>query len=125
MTTCSLANNEYADDYNNLCTTTCTHTSTYFSYADENTRKCVTSCNSSLGEVGDRLIWKCVPRCSSLSEYADLVNGYCVSQCPVNYFADNRTQTCISNCSQYTLMYGDTANRVCVEQCPSGTLYAD
>jgi hypothetical protein len=125
MPTCILADNFYADPAVNLCVAECTHNTSYFSYADEFSRTCVTECPADEGQVGDRLIWKCVSRCSSLSEYADLVNGYCVPGCPPNYFAGNTTQTCVSNCSLYTLMYGDTTNRVCVEQCPLSTLYAD
>jgi hypothetical protein len=125
MGICSLANHEYADDTNNLCVTECTHNASYFSYANEFTRACVTVCPASKGLVGDQLIWKCVARCSSLTQYADLNAGYCVSLCPSGYFADNSTQTCVSNCSQYTLMYGDTVNRVCVTVCPTSTLYTD
>lgn len=84
----------------------------------------MTTCPADKKQVGDRLIWKCVSRCSSLSEWADLTDRYCKSSCPTGMFADNSTQTCVSNCSLYTMMYGNTATKMCVYQCP-GTLYAD
>jgi len=55
---CTIADNSYADPTNNLCVSTCSHNSSYFSYADLYTRTCVTFCP--LGMIGDQITWQCV-----------------------------------------------------------------
>jgi len=122
---CNLADGYYADPLNNMCVSTCFSNSTYVSFADEYTRTCVTSCPSDKLTVGDKTNWKCVERCSNLSQFADPVTGHCESICSDGYFADNSTQLCVSNCSLYSLKYGNTATKVCVDLCQNTTLYAD
>lgn len=44
-----------------------------------------------------------------------------MEDCPStpNYFADNETRKCVSNCSQG--FFADPSTRTCVQACPDGT----
>lgn len=74
----------------------------------------------------------CVNSCEPSKTYGNPVNGYCVTDCPDPYFADNVTTVFLCNliCSgdiMFTpprMQFGDNANRKCVLYCTPGT-YAD
>jgi len=41
-----------------------------------------------------------------------------LSSCPINYFANNATLTCVLVCTNYT--FGYTVTRECLSTCPNG-----
>ena len=56
----------------------------------------------------------------STYEYAD-VNGterVCLLQCPLGYFADNSTRSCVTTCPSNPNYFADLASRTCVSLCP-------
>ena len=57
--------------------------------------------------------------------YADITIHKCVYQCKdSNRFADNKTQTCVTQCPAAWQLWGERINYTCVQLCPD-TYYAD
>lgn len=96
-------------------------------YADNQTRKCVTYCptdpvTSKLTYADVYVSKYCVKTCPDLY-YADdsSGNGFCVSSCTGLYrFRDNSTKSCVSICPSTNKTFGDTVGDMCVFVCPSG-----
>ena len=67
---------------------------------------------------------RCVTACSRtpLALYADFVDGTCVTikNCSTDYYADNATFECESDCTDTYLQYADPISRECVAVCELG-----
>jgi hypothetical protein len=90
-------------------------------YRQNDTRKCVSSCNYTLNEYADKLTGFCVLRCS-VDTWSDPTTKTCVSKCPDQplMYADNTTQQCVSVCP--APFYGENSTRSCVDKCPTNSL---
>jgi hypothetical protein len=96
-------------------------------YADNQTRKCVTFCPSvpvtlKLTYADVAVSKYCVTECPDLY-YADdsTGNGFCVSNCAGdNRYRDNSTKSCVSICPSSNKTFGDKAGDMCVPLCPAG-----
>ena len=56
--------------------------------------------------------------------YGDIATHKCVFYCSENYYADNRTQTCVLTCPVEWEYFGDVVDQVCVSLCDN-YLFAD
>lgn len=126
---CTLANKRFADSTTNMCVDVCPYNGSYDSYGDLFSRTCVVNCPLDKFTVKDTNTRLCEPSCTRDDEYIDYTSGYgkCTRSCPQTplRFADNVTQTCVTQCSLYSGTYGYITTRVCVLQCPVSGLYAN
>lgn len=71
------------------------------------------------GTFGDNDTRLCLDKCifqEPKYTWQDYVNYFCVTLCPLNYFADNRTFSCEQECT--TGFFADNSTRRCVVTCP-------
>jgi len=88
----------YANTNTNTCVSEC---DTNY-YSDNSTRKCVQTCNQTVGYIAYKPLKKCVLVCLN-NTYA--YQGNCISTCPnssVPYFyKDTTTLSCVDSCPDY------------------------
>ena len=78
--------------------------------------KCVDRCpeeENTFGYDGDNT---CVRICPNLT-YADEDSRECEAGCSGDYFADDTTNRCVSECPKYPPLFADPANNKCTETC--------
>lgn len=89
-------------------------------------RICVSNC-ALYGLIKDNTTNKCVSLTSCPTSpfmYGDLNAGACVLHCSIQYFADNKTQTCVFTCPADWELFGSTDTYDCVNLCPADS-FAD
>ena len=132
----------WADPYhaNRICTTSCTNNPTNESYGYNDTRTCVFNCPD--GQFAQNLstVPLCLPGCTDLTLFGNILNNrcqttcpfpyygdqtglrWCVKKCPANYYASNCTMSgsnivlsvdrvCYTDCSRCG--YTDNSSRTC------------
>lgn len=100
------------------CVTNCSTHAT-LKYADDITRKCVSSCPS--GTYKDDVNYKCVSVCPTapVQYYVSITEGKCTTLCPEGTYADPADKVCVAACSLSPPLFAEEVNNVCVSTCPA------
>jgi hypothetical protein len=132
----------WGDPTTTLCTPLCPVK--IYSYGENVTRKCVTSCRDYTGYADNhsRLCREYCQQTLPVQTYIDYTTYSCVQICPQGYwavnhtaanatinectqrcpsgFADNFSQWCVAVCPDDPETYGDTHNDICTYSCIPG-----
>lgn len=106
----------WGDPLSTLCMGTCPNS--IYSYGQNVTRTCVTSCIGYTG-FADNMTRICRSQCQNLSNwltFADPTTKSCVEMCPATYYMENTTNECRQQC---LTGFADNYSRFCVLQCPN------
>ncbi len=138
----------YALDDTYRCVTDCPVTSAksgYLLFKDLTNRKCVSTCPDTAPYAyplaADRFCYatcpagtfstdakdrRCVATCPYNSTYKLYgYNGKCIAICPLGYWADPFTITCLTNCTSASYPFKDnsTGTGLCVSRCPAPSFF--
>lgn len=131
------ANNQSCLECKNTINTVCPSSF----YADDTTRKCVTTCPVNTYYYVNGVLRQCVIRCpantyanlnktcvaaascstgTTVPYFGDDLSNRCVTSCPTgaNTYADSTTGRCLAVCSP--TFYSDPTTLKCVSDCPTG-----
>ncbi len=88
-------------------------------YADYSQRKCVLDCNASLHLYKEDDTMQCVDQCpfGQYGVYKNLSAKYCSIDCPLGWFKDNSTWTCVQVCPSTPSYYADIDSGECIDAC--------
>lgn len=107
--------------YGNMVTKTCVIATSCpnNTYASDDSQTCVEKCPNNSYAYQKNCIYFC-PN----GYYINYANQKCVLpvNCPINYYADNQTTSCLARCSNGT--FGDATTRTCITMC-YGINFAD
>ena len=72
------------------------------------------------GYANNNSLW-CETSCSGILSYADPTSGYCVADCPQNFYKYEATHICVGNCFRNGInMFVNSSTNSCSINCPSG-----
>jgi len=108
-----------------VCVASCPwNPNTYITWANPDTRQCVTKCPTFPIKYADNFTKTCVDTCPKTptvaqNTYADPTSQSCVDECPNNYYVDLDKSICVMHCTIHPVMqFFDQSTGNCVTSCP-------
>jgi hypothetical protein len=122
---CTTRCSNWGDTVTRLCVPSCPwNPDTYVTWANPDTRQCVTKCPDFPIKYADNHTKTCVSSCPQAptithNSYADPTTQSCVDDCPNGYYADLNKLICVTKCTiDPVIQYYDITTGNCVSSCP-------